>query len=73
MRQIEESHSFPEYHSYLLRLWRLARAGGQDTRLELVSVQSGQVWHFARPEALLTYLQGAPPAAQSEPDGQTPD
>lgn len=42
------------YQSYLLRLWR--NAGDDRWRLSVRCVQSAREWHFACPEAFVSFL-----------------
>ena len=45
----------PNYHAYLIRLWREDEQ--QPWRAELVSPQSGEARRFATPEQAYAYLQ----------------
>jgi hypothetical protein len=53
------------YHSYLLRMWRVQAAEGVAWRATLEDVQSGELHGFADLAALLGYLQ-----ALGSPDHQ---
>ena len=46
-----------DYHSYLLRMWRVKAAEGDAWRATLEDVQSGELHGFADLAALLEYLQ----------------
>lgn len=46
-----------DYHSYLLRLWRVEEYIGQEWRGLLENVENGEKRGFANPEELLAYLE----------------
>ena len=63
-----------EYQSYLLRVWRVQRAGGPVWQLRLVCVQNGQEWRFASLAALTAFLEAPPDergAAEQPPPAPT--
>ena len=53
-----------DYHSYLLRLWRV-RDDGQQWRASLEDVQTGEMRGFENAKALVRYLQAL--TAQNDP------
>ena len=53
-----------DYHSYLLRLWRV-RDDGQRWRASLEDVQTGEMRGFENVKALVMYLQAL--TAQEDP------
>jgi len=59
-----------DYHSYLLRLWRVKEEDGECWRASLQEVQSGEMHGFTDMGALFAYLEGlcdqAPPAPQPD-------
>ncbi len=58
------------YASYLLRVWRLERSGGEVLRLTLMDTRNGEEQRFSRPEDLVRYL--ADPSNPPPPAGHDP-
>ena len=56
--------NYQDYHSYLLRLWRV-RDDGQHWRASLEDVQTGELCGFENAKALVKYLQAL--TAQDDP------
>lgn len=54
-----------DYHSYLLRLWRV-KQDGDAWRASLEDVQSGELHGFADLDALLRYLEALDCAGQEQ-------
>ena len=53
-----------DYHSYLLRMWRVKDEAGGSWRASLEEVQSGELHGFADLAALLRYLEALALAAE---------
>jgi hypothetical protein len=55
-----------DYHSYLLRLWRV-RDDGQQWRASLEDVQTGELCGFINVKALVKYLEALTAQDLSQP------
>ena len=55
-----------DYHSYLLRLWRV-RDDGYHWRSSLEDVQTGELCGFENVKALVKYLEALTPQDQPKP------
>ena len=47
-----------DYHSYLLRLWRVREGEGESWRASLQEVETGDLLGFAELDELFDYLEG---------------
>ena len=55
-----------DYHSYLLRMWRVQGEGGAGWRASLEEVHSGELHGFQDLAALLRYLESLGRTSQQE-------
>ena len=60
------THNQSDYHSYLLRMWRVKDEIGGSWRASLEEVHSGELHGFADLAALLRYLEALGCANQQE-------
>jgi hypothetical protein len=63
MNFIDPRH--PDYHSYLLRLWRNGAQDGWHASLQ--STATEQIYHFAEVEALIAFLIAQVAESRNDP------